>query len=70
MLSSQLQNAVIELLSQFISADFGNLEKLRESHETASQGEEHGGEGEGGREGGREGEGEKEGCNIFVSSRT
>ena len=38
MLSTQLQNAVIELLSQFITNDFGKLEKLKETHEAASQG--------------------------------
>ena len=56
MLSTQLQNAVIELLSQFISSDFGKLEKLKESQENASLGEaklglggERGGGGGGGR---------------------
>ena len=38
MLSTQLENAVIELLSQFISADFGKLEKLKENQEIASLG--------------------------------
>jgi len=38
MLSTQLQNAVIELLSQFISSDFGKLEKLKENQENASMG--------------------------------
>lgn len=51
MLSTQLQNAVIELLSQFISTDFGNLEKLKENFEAASQGSWKGKVG--GREGGR-----------------
>ena len=39
MLSTQLQNAVIELLSQFLSNDFGNLERLKEQHDAAAQGE-------------------------------
>ena len=38
MLSTQLENAVIELLSQFISSDFGKLEKLKENQENASLG--------------------------------
>ena len=38
MLSSQLQNAVVDLLSQFITVDFGKLEKLKESQEAASLG--------------------------------
>ena len=38
MLSTQLENAVIKLLSQFISADFGKLEKLKENQEIASLG--------------------------------
>ena len=39
MLSSQLQNAVIELLSQFISNDFSDMEKVKESFESAWHGE-------------------------------
>ncbi len=53
MLSTQLQNAVIELLSQFLATDYGNLERLKEQHEAASQGEGRRG-GRGGGRGGRE----------------
>lgn len=38
MLSTQLESAVIELLSQFISNDFAEIDKLKESFETAWQG--------------------------------
>ncbi len=39
MLSTQLQNAVIELLSQFIANDFSEIDKLKENYESAGQGE-------------------------------
>lgn len=39
MLSTQLQNAVIELLSQFIANDFSEIDKLKENYESAWQGE-------------------------------
>ncbi len=66
MLSTQLENAVIELLSQFITNDFGKLEKLKDNYETAMQGEgeqrnEDGEERRRGRgRGRREGRGERE----------
>ena len=38
MLSTQLQNAVVELLSLLLSKDFAHLEKLKENFEASSQG--------------------------------
>ena len=38
MLSTQLQNAVIELLSQFISKDFSELDRLKENYDATWQG--------------------------------
>ena len=38
MLSTQLQNAVVELLSMLLSKDFAHLEKLKENLEASSQG--------------------------------
>ena len=37
MLSTQLQNAVVELLSMLLSTDFGHLEKLKENAEASSK---------------------------------
>ena len=58
MLSTQLHNAVIELLSKFLSEDFSKLERLKEAYDVAWQGGRVGrGEGGGGRgegSGGRE----------------
>lgn len=38
MLSTQLQNAVVELLSLLLSKDFAHLEKLKENLEASAQG--------------------------------
>ena len=65
MLSTQLQNAVIELLSQFLGSDFSNLERLKEQHEAATQGEGRGEGGEGGGEG-REGREKNNICPLLT----
>ena len=52
MLSTQLHNAVIELLSKFLSEDFSKLERLKEAYDVAWQGGRvRGGRGEGERRG-------------------
>jgi hypothetical protein len=38
MLSTQLQNAVVELLSLLLSKEFARLEKLKENLEASAQG--------------------------------
>jgi hypothetical protein len=38
MLSTQLQNAVVELLSLLLSKEFAHLEKLKENLEASAQG--------------------------------